>query len=82
MQARYGFAAQSAGGAQRVLRDVFGYPSFRGQQEAIIEAALAGSDSLVLMPTGGGKSLCYQIPALLLHGTTLIVSPLMSALSL
>jgi ATP-dependent DNA helicase RecQ len=64
--------------AQRVLRDVFGYSSFRGQQEAIIEAALAGHDSLVLMPTGGGKSLCYQIPALVRDGVGVVVSPLIA----
>jgi ATP-dependent DNA helicase RecQ len=64
--------------ARRVLRDVFGYSSFRGRQEAIIEAALAGQDSLVLMPTGGGKSLCYQIPALVRDGVGLVVSPLIA----
>jgi ATP-dependent DNA helicase RecQ len=50
---------------QNVLEDVFGYPEFRGQQQSIIEATLEGRDSLVIMPTGGGKSLCYQIPAML-----------------
>jgi len=60
------------------LRDVFGYREFRGHQQGIIEAALDGRDTLVLMPTGGGKSLCYQIPALLRDGTALVVSPLIA----
>jgi ATP-dependent DNA helicase RecQ len=64
--------------ARRVLRNVFGYADFRGRQEAIIEAALEGRDSLVLMPTGGGKSLCYQIPAMLRDGVGLVVSPLIA----
>ena len=60
------------------LRDVFGYRDFRGHQQAVIEAAMGGQDALVVMPTGGGKSLCYQIPALLREGTGLIVSPLIA----
>ena len=64
--------------SQDVLEKVFGYPKFKGQQEAVIEAALQGRDSLVIMPTGGGKSLCYQIPAMLREGTGLIVSPLIA----
>jgi ATP-dependent DNA helicase RecQ len=64
--------------ARGILRDVFGYAEFRGQQEAIIAAALAGRDALVLMPTGGGKSLCYQIPALVRDGVGLVVSPLIA----
>jgi ATP-dependent DNA helicase RecQ len=64
--------------ARALLRDVFGYAEFRGQQRAIIEAALAARDSLVLMPTGGGKSLCYQIPALLRPGLGVVVSPLIA----
>jgi ATP-dependent DNA helicase RecQ len=64
--------------ARRTLRDVFGYAEFRDRQEAIIAAALAGRDALVLMPTGGGKSLCYQIPALLRDGVGLVVSPLIA----
>src|SRR6516164_6705157 len=61
-----------------VLRDVFGFESFRGQQLAIIEQVIAGGDALVLMPTGGGKSLCYQIPALLRRGVGVVVSPLIA----
>ena len=63
---------------QNVLEDVFGYSEFRGQQQTIIEATLQGRDSLVIMPTGGGKSLCYQIPAILREGTGLVVSPLIA----
>ena len=61
-----------------VLRRVFGYQQFRGEQGAIIETVLAGDDALVLMPTGGGKSLCYQVPAILLPGTAVVVSPLIA----
>ena len=64
--------------AQQVLRDVFGYGTFRGAQQAIVEHVAAGGDSLVLMPTGGGKSLCYQIPALLRRGVGIVVSPLIA----
>jgi ATP-dependent DNA helicase RecQ len=60
------------------LQRVFGYPAFRGAQEAIIAHLMAGENALVLMPTGGGKSLCYQIPALLRPGLTLVVSPLIA----
>ena len=62
----------------QTLQRVFGYPAFRGQQEAIIEHVLAGHDALVLMPTGAGKSLCYQLPALLLPGLTVVISPLIA----
>src|SRR6185437_2587889 len=61
-----------------VLRRVFGYERFRGDQQAIIEQVLAGGDAVVLMPTGGGKSLCYQIPALLRPGLGVVVSPLIA----
>jgi ATP-dependent DNA helicase RecQ len=63
---------------QAVLRRVFGFPGFRGAQEAVIQHVLAGGDALVLMPTGGGKSLCYQVPALCRPGTAVIVSPLIA----
>ena len=61
-----------------ILKRVFGYTQFRGAQEPLIDAQLAGRDVFGVMPTGGGKSLCYQIPALLLPGITLVVSPLIS----
>src|SRR5512147_2469579 len=64
--------------AQQILLDVFGYPSFRGEQQAIVEHVVAGGDALVLMPTGGGKSLCYQLPALLRPGVAIVVSPLIA----
>jgi len=63
---------------QEVLGRVFGYPSFRGAQREVIDQVLRGGDALVLMPTGGGKSLCYQIPALLRPGTGVVVSPLIA----
>jgi ATP-dependent DNA helicase RecQ len=64
--------------AQQILKTVYGYDEFRGQQQVAIDRALKGQDSLVLMPTGGGKSVCYQVPAQLLEGTALIVSPLIA----
>jgi len=62
----------------QILSTVFGYPAFRGEQQAIVEHVAHGGDALVLMPTGGGKSLCYQIPALLRPGTGIVVSPLIA----
>ncbi len=64
--------------ALAVLRDTFGYPAFRGPQEEIVTHVAGGGDALVLMPTGGGKSLCYQIPSLLRPGTGVVVSPLIA----
>ncbi|GAA3550021.1 DNA helicase RecQ [Microlunatus spumicola] len=61
-----------------MLRTVFGYDAFRGEQAAIIDTVVAGGDALVLMPTGGGKSLCYQVPALVREGTGVVVSPLIA----
>src|SRR5439155_22894820 len=61
-----------------LMQRVFGYPSFRGQQTDIVNHVASGGDALVLMPTGGGKSLCYQIPALLRAGVGVVVSPLIA----
>jgi ATP-dependent DNA helicase RecQ len=71
-------AAMSNHSAQQRLHEVFGYSSFRGEQQAIVEHVTAGGDALVLMPTGGGKSLCYQLPALLREGVAIVVSPLIA----
>lgn len=64
--------------ARTVLREVYGYDAFRGEQDAIVEHVIAGGDAVVLMPTGGGKSVCYQVPALVRPGTGLVVSPLIA----
>ncbi|QLF91898.1 DNA helicase RecQ [Pseudomonas sp. ABC1] len=64
--------------AQQILKEVFGYDAFRGMQKAIIEQVAGGGDALVLMPTGGGKSLCFQVPALLREGLAVVVSPLIA----
>src|SRR5574340_1125343 len=71
-------AAMPNSSAQQILHDIFGYSSFRGEQQAIVGHVAGGGDALVLMPTGGGKSLCYQIPALLRRGVGIVVSPLIA----
>ena len=63
---------------QRVLKEVFGFESFRPGQEAVVDSLLSGQNVLTVMPTGSGKSLCFQIPALVVGGLTIVVSPLVA----
>ena len=67
--------------AKQILHEVFGYPEFRGNQEAVVNTLAKGESLLVLMPTGGGKSLCYQIPALMREGVAIVVSPLIALMN-
>ena len=64
-----------------LLRRVFGFTSYRAQQEAIVQCVVAGRDALVVMPTGGGKSLCYQLPSLCREGVGVVVSPLIALMA-
>lgn len=73
-----GTAAKSKTDLQKALHEHFGFEAFKGEQEKIIKSILSGKDTFVIMPTGGGKSLCYQLPALLSEGVAIIVSPLIA----
>src|SRR5690606_4915755 len=74
-------SSQTPQSALSVLQSVFGFETFRDPQEDIIEGLIHGKDTLVLMPTGGGKSLCYQIPSLVRPGVALVVSPLIALMA-
>ena len=63
---------------QQHLKKFFGFDNFKGNQEAVVKSIIVGNDTFVIMPTGGGKSLCYQLPALMQEGTAIVVSPLIA----
>ena len=69
---------QSSVSLRELLKQIFGYGNFKGEQEAIVQSLLKGDDTFVIMPTGGGKSMCYQLPALICDGTAIVVSPLIA----
>src|SRR5437763_17122349 len=71
-------ATTSIDDARQALREHFGYPDFRPGQTQAVESVLQGQDTLVVLPTGGGKSICYQVPALMLPNLTVVISPLIS----
>src|SRR5690606_1643930 len=71
-------SAQPTVDLKKELHKYFGFDKFKGEQEAIIKSILSGKDTFVIMPTGGGKSLCYQLPALVSEGVAIIVSPLIA----
>ncbi|MGB0733676.1 MAG: DEAD/DEAH box helicase, partial [Pontibacterium sp.] len=64
--------------AKQLLQDIFGYSEFRTPQDAVVETLVNGQDALVIMPTGGGKSLCYQLPSLVRQGVGVVISPLIA----
>lgn len=73
-----GAMSVASGEANEILRRYWGYPEFRPGQSKAVASALEGRDTLVIMPTGGGKSVCYQVPSMVLPGVTIVVSPLIS----